>query len=394
MNYLVTVDRFFRDTPGGAYRIAWELAQAMRERGHRVALLCASRLGDAPPGAADIEGIRVVRYLPVPTAPLSPFRWRNNVYAAAAAFAEHLADVAWDVVHAHTLSGAVACTQSGWPGDLLYTVHSPVVLEQRINWSNGTLPGAVKRLAGTWILQRDERRVLLAARRVHVLSAYTAECLRRFHGLAIATKAQVIPWWSRAHPLPISRHTARRQLGCPSDRPLLLSIRRMVPRMGLRLLIEAAEPLAREHEFSLVLAGEGPERDELMKRVSGGPLSGRVIFPGRLSEVQLHQAYCAADAFVLPTQALECFGIIILEALASGIPVIASDAGAIPEIMDRVLPGWTFKAGDVGGLRVRLQAFLSGSLKPPSAERLELFARDNYGRDRLLESYTQFVEGR
>ena len=99
-------------------------------------------------------------------------------------------------------------------------------------------------------------------------------------------------------------------------------------------------------------------------------MSERIIFLGRLSDDALALAYQAADVFLLPTTALECFGLIILEAFACECPVIATDAGAIPEVMPPDLSDFILPAGDHVKLSGAIQALLDHRLGLPEPTRL------------------------
>src|SRR5207253_1011160 len=100
-------------------------------------------------------------------------------------------------------------------------------------------------------------------------------------------------------------------------------------------------------------------------------------------------AYEAADLFILPTRDLECFGLIIVEALAMGCPVIASEVGAIPELLRPLAPEWLVPPGDVEKLRQKVTAFLDGSLAIPSGEALVDYAERRWNK----QSVTQQIAG-
>jgi glycosyltransferase involved in cell wall biosynthesis len=393
MKYLVTSDRVMSDSPGGAYRIAWDLAALARDRGHEVTLLAGSTDRDPPPGRSELDGIEVLRYRFPRLSRLNPRRWAAHVQAACQCYEGEAASRPWDVIHAHAPVGALAvfpCAPKS--ARLVYTVHSPAVLEQRINWSDGTLAGRIKLAFGMPILARQERGILQRADMVHVLSRYTRSELIRLFG-AVGEKAIQIPWWARRPTQHRDRAEARRLLGWPEEGPILFTLRRMVPRMGLDLFLEALFPLAHSHRFHAVLAGDGPLRPALTHRASAGGLEGRVIFPGRLSDEQVALAYQAADLFVLPTLALECFGIIILEAFANGLPVIASNVGAIGEAVEPMLPGWLVAPGDVDDLRRRIGDFLEGRLSSPGPEALTRYADQAYSRQKLENEYLAALFG-
>lgn len=129
------------------------------------------------------------------------------------------------------------------------------------------------------------------------------------------------------------RSEARRVLGLPQDRFIVLSVRRLVRRMGLNRIIEAAKQ-DREGDVLWLIAGGGALEHDLRSRVAEAGLNDRVKILGRVSEETLPILYRAADLFVLPSMALEGFGLIILEALSSGVPVIGTRVGGIPEVLE------------------------------------------------------------
>ena len=111
--------------------------------------------------------------------------------------------------------------------------------------------------------------------------------------------------------------------------------------MGLDRLIRAAGKLRDQGmDFRMVIAGDGPLRGTLRALVTELGLEKYVIVGGEVSEQDLPLMYGACDAFVLPTRSLECFGLIAIEALSAGRPVMATPVGAIPEVLRNLVPSW------------------------------------------------------
>lgn len=396
MNYLVANERLFRDAPSGSARIAWGLARLMAERGHHVAYLCGSVDSDPSPGVETVEGIRVVRYRFPRLHGADPRRLDRHVEVAASAVRAHLSDVRWDVVHSHTLApGLGAFAGAGGGARRVATIHSPAVLEQRLIWGRGGAIGRLKLMVGLPMLRSAEKRLYAQAHRLTALSRFTVGGIAETLGGGIAERIEVIPWWSETVAgSELTRSSARAALGWPEDGVALFTLRRLVPRMGLDTLIDAVRQLAgRARPMTLYVAGEGPERAELERRAGDAIEAGRIRFLGRLSDPDLARAYRAADLFVLPTLALECFGIITLEALALGCPVLATRVGAIPEMLEPVMPGFLFDPGDVGGLAARIDQFVEGRLRAPDAAALGAYVARQYGRDVVSARYLEVLEG-
>src|SRR4029077_8245672 len=105
-------------------------------------------------------------------------------------------------------------------------------------------------------------------------------------------------------------------------------------------------------------AGEGPERAPLEALASRLGISSSVRFLGRVDDETLVACYQAANVSVVPTVALEGFGLTVLEALACGTPVIATDAGGMPEGLAPLDPTLIVPAGDAPSLAQRLETAL------------------------------------
>lgn len=385
MNYLVAVDFCFLDVPGGSERVAWDIAMAARDQGWNVAMLCVKpSLGELPGGPALQEGITVVRYEKPELAKWHPMRMRHQIEAAAAAFGQWLQETRWDVVHIHSpFTGTGVLRAAGSTVRSVYTAHSPIVRENRINWAAQGWPGKAKLVLGLPVLTSLERKLLTRSAAIHTLSEFTRSEINHFHGMG--DRVTVIPHWCRdGFRRSCTRPEARRLLGWQADQPIFFTLRRHEERNGIDIAIRAIAPLASTHEWSFYVGGNGSLRPKFESLALELGLGDRVRFTGRLTDEELLLAYQAADVFLLPTNSLECFGLIILEALACGCPVIATDAGAIPEIMKAILPDFIVPAGDPLALREKIRDFLENKLYVPPPEELTAFALSKYGKPEIV----------
>lgn len=168
---------------------------------------------------------------------------------------------------------------------------------------------------------------------------------------------------------PGDRADARRQLGLDDDDGFVaVCVRRLVPRCGVTELAEAwlADPPG-----TLVIVGDGPERTAI-ETIAERDNTGKVLVLGRLTDDQLVRAYQAADVSVVPSVALEGFGLVSLEAMACGTPVVVADVGGAADPIRPLDPSAVVAAGDPHGVVERIRRFASGD--EPLADRDELLA--------------------
>jgi len=208
-----------------------------------------------------------------------------------------------------------------------------------------------------------ESAVLKKSDLVVVLSQFTAERLSAVYGIE-GEKIHVIPGGidlERFHPSKNSL-CLRRKLNLPNDRIILFTVRSLVPRMGLANLITALKDIVEKApDVYLILGGEGPLKKNLISLTNKLGLMDYVNFVGFIPEEKLPDYYRAADIFVLPTKELEGFGLVTLEAMASGLPVLGTPVGGTKEILGNFDP-----------------SFISGSFEPCSIA------------DSILEKYFNF----
>ena len=137
------------------------------------------------------------------------------------------------------------------------------------------------------------------------------------------------------------RSNGRRTIRC-------LAVARLIERKGLGDLIRAFARLERGR-FQLEIVGGGPDEAVLRGLVSSYGLDQEVRFRGVLDRTAVAQRYREADLFTLPSSA-EAFGNVFAEALASGLPIVASNVGGIPELVEHGSNGLLVTPGDVEGL--------------------------------------------
>jgi glycosyltransferase involved in cell wall biosynthesis len=365
------------EQPGGLNRYYADLVRALTTLGVEVTGLVA--------GSSDVSrqtGGRIRAFSPMQSSlPRRLMAVRRECAAALAADPTALPV-------AHFALYALPCLDL-WRGrPLVAHFHGPWALEGRTEGQGGLVVASkfaierqvLRRATGCIALSRAfaailETRLRVPAERIHVIPG-GVDCDR----FAVTG----------------SRDDARRRLGWPVDRPIVLVLRRLVSRMGLEDLIDAvALARTRVPELLLLVGGSGRLADELQARVSTQGLAEHVRFLGRVPESDLAFAYRAATLTVVPTVALEGFGLVAAESLAAGTPVLATPVGGLPEVLQDLTPELVLPGTGPSALADGLSAALTGAIRLPDGQRCADFARARYDWSqvarRVCEVYARAV---
>lgn len=182
-----------------------------------------------------------------------------------------------------------------------------------------------------WRLSRLERELAENSGIIVTVSRYSVRKILDYYGVE-KSKIRIVPNGvdcERFKPR-TSSERLKRQLGLDNNRSILF-VGRLIPRKGLSYLVEAAGQVVKEaDDVKFVVAGDGPMRNSLIEWLTRLDLRDRFIFLGDVTEEMLPELYNCADVFVLPS-IQEGQGIALLEAQASGKPVVAFNVGAVSE---------------------------------------------------------------
>ena len=225
-----------------------------------------------------------------------------------------------------------------------------------------------------------ERAVYVRGRRVIVLSSAFAKELTQRYGVPEEV-IRIIPGGVDVERFndQLTRTEARERLGWPNDRPIVLSVRRQVRRMGLENLIDAARQVSREvPDVLILLAGSGTISHELRQRIAEHGIEENVRLLGRVDDADLPTAYRAADLTIVPSQVLEGFGMITLESLASGTPVLVTPVGGLPEVVQPFAPDCVLEGTTSEIIADALSACLRGTRVLPNSEACRGYAASNF----------------
>jgi phosphatidyl-myo-inositol dimannoside synthase len=358
-----TYPRFEDDTAGPFIR---DLARGLVRGGDRVTVLAPHAAGVAP--RREDGGVEVVTFRYAPeryevlgygrtleadervrgkAALATPFYF----LAGCQAIRRELGRRRFDLVHAHWIvPNGIAAAMAGKDVPLAIGLHgSDVFLAER---------RGVRSLA-RWALSR-----------ARLLTGCSPELVDRMRALGFPAERsrviRLIPYGVDVEafsPAPDRRCLWRRRLGIPEEAPLLLGVGRMATKKGFQVLIEVLPTLLEEfRELRVVLAGGGDLLGRL--REAAGDGEGRVHFPGPVLRDTLPDLYRAADLFVLPAVHdgrgnVDGLPNVILEAMASGLPVVASAISGIPLAVEDGRTGLLVPEGDPAALLGALRRLLA-----------------------------------
>jgi glycosyltransferase involved in cell wall biosynthesis len=197
----------------------------------------------------------------------------------------------------------------------------------------------------SYLRKHIEKYIIRKSDSVIVLSEFTRNSLVGNYGIN-PEKIHVIPGGVdlRKFGYNGNKRAIKNQLGLAEDKIILFTVRNLVPRMGLENLIYAMKKIVESTEdIFLVIGGEGELRTTLSRLISELKLGDFVQLKGFIPEEELPSYYQAADFFILPTKYLEGFGLVTIEAMACGTPVLGTPVGGTEEILKIFDPSFLFE---------------------------------------------------
>jgi glycosyltransferase involved in cell wall biosynthesis len=290
-----------------------------------------------------------------------------------------------DVYESHTVSGygfLNALRKRGVKKPFIQTVHGVLADEYVQSLQMGSLSLRAK-LANLvmWRLSKIEEASAKNASLLVTVSKYSSGKMVQFYGVD-EKKIRVVPNGVDIDRFKPSKVDAKlkRQIGLDS-KLCVLFVGRLIPRKGLSFLVEAAKHIVEEYEQTLfVVVGDGPLKSGLRARLEKMNLSRNFNFLGDVNESVLPALYNCADVFVLPS-IQEGQGIALLEAQATGKPVVAFDVGGVREAVRDKETGFLMKP-DSSQLAEAVMKLLSNySVREKMGSKGREFVSDNFSWD-------------
>jgi glycosyltransferase involved in cell wall biosynthesis len=393
------------DSGGQCIYEARVAAALVRETG--AAVRCFTRHYGTKPAQSPIDGrAEVYRYGMGPAG----FLRKEDMGPYLPQFTHHVlkAQYDWlqeaDIVHGHYwdggVSGLAASLATGKP--FIFTSHSLGVLKQQ------RVPDAD---LNYHIRIPAEKRVMQAADGIIALSSIERQALIEHYGVP-ESRIHIVPGGvdvDRFAPK-ASKAELKQQLGIESDF-MIFAVGRLDPRKGFLELVEAMPQVVRAIKaqgksicFMLPQGSESPSNDEkalhgrMLERIRELKLEGEVRWFSRLSDEDIVHCYGAADLFACPSL-YEPFGLVLVEAMAAGTPVVATCNGGPVDIVDEGVDGYLADPTDADAFAAGIMAILSrdGAARQRMNEAALATARERYAwtavASQIAAVYEQVADG-
>jgi glycosyltransferase involved in cell wall biosynthesis len=318
------------------------VTRALRALGHRVLIAAPHYPGyvDDDPDVLRFPSVRLPQERDFPLGvPYSPAAWRR------------LERERPDIVHSHSpflmgAAGARLARQLRVP--LVFTHHT--LYDEYVHYAPLISPRLSAPAVRAYVKRYADR-----CQAVVVPSATVAARLRT-HG--VRSRIEVISTAALEEDVAERRAPAgvRSAYGIPPARPLVATASRLAREKSIELVLEAFAALRRTHQATLLVVGGGPEEEPLRAHADALSIAADVVFTGLLPHARALDCIAAADVFLYASQT-ETQGLVVIEAMALGLPVVAVRAGGIP---DAVRDGETgfLTAADPGALAARVRLLL------------------------------------
>jgi len=315
---------------GGISRHCQGLARALAKMGHTVYLITLDFPG--APYYEEDEGVRVYRTaieLGHPNFIVWVLLFNHFMEKKVAMLSKQ---EKFEVIHAHDWLVAPASISSkhylGAP--LISTIHSTEVGRSRgLHNPDSYLIDGLE-----WWLTYESKRII-------VISNSMRQEVREHFRLP-DEKIDVIPNAidSSKYEIRVDRDDVKRRFGIDSSERIVLFIGRLVPQKGVEYLIMATPKIIEKHpEARVVIVGNGWSKDYLLNLASSIGCQHKVLFLGFLSDQDLIELTLSSDVLVIPS-IYEPFGIVALEGMAAGVPIVASNTGGLAEIIEHDKTGF------------------------------------------------------
>ncbi|HPL92847.1 MAG TPA: glycosyltransferase family 4 protein [bacterium] len=392
LKILVLATMIYPDYFGGAAKVAFEQALQLQNLGHDVTIITLKKHHYFAK-EEKIYGLRFLRY----DNPVMRRMFGKSI-TAGHSLKKYLNSLKlkFDVVISHYPHDSRAFFRSQYKNvPLLYTFHAPSKKEmsiQKLNFEHRHWWGRFFHNAFVTWTHRCENYSLSHATSIAVMSHFMKTELITTHENIDKNKIHILSSGVDINAFqvatPEQRQALRQELGFNDEEMIFLTVRRLTERMGIENLISATGYLTKKYpNLRVKIIGDGLLRKTLQKQIKDNKLSDFVdLITELMDQKKLLKYYQAADCFVLPTKLLEGLGIATLEALATGLPVLGTPAGATPEILENINPAMIFRSTRPEHIAMGMQWFIEEGHKLSLPEQCRDYVVKNHNWKSIISN--------
>lgn len=343
MKILMVVDSFYPESIGGSENVIYNVSKNLVKQGNEVVILTGVRNRRTKNllQYEDMECIKIFRYPDYHRT--FGFLYIPSILNCIRAFKKVSKDYKFDIIHFHHAlsSFAINLTEESKKIKKVYHFHGPAnkEFEADLFYRKSEFNFLKKLFLPLWsklksnLLKYIEGYSLERVDRIITLSNYMKMNLVNIHKSQL-NKVEVIPAGvdlNKFYPVD-DKLKIRKKLNIPENANVILTVRRLVARMGVdNLILAFADVVKLDTNFHLVIVGDGDMKKYLENLTVKIDIQKFTSFSGFVKDDMLLSYYQASDLFIIPSVTLEGFGLVILEAMACGIPVLGTKTGGAPE---------------------------------------------------------------
>ncbi len=359
-------------TVGGSGVIATELGKMLAEKGHEIHFITSSvpfRLNKVYP-TITFHQVEVNSY--------SVFQYAPYDIALANKMAEVINDQQLDVLHVHYAIPHAVCAilardMANSDIGIVTTLHGTdiTVLGYDSSLTGAIRYGIEKSDVVTAVSQSlaDQTKELLSTTK-EIDTVYNFLDEREYHKKDSAYLKEI--------------------LGIKEDEKVIIHVSNFRKVKHVPDVVKAFEKIREKIPAKLLLVGDGPEKHPIMEYIKGSPVEQDILFLGKQENVS--ELYSISDLMLLLSEK-ESFGLVLLEAMACGVPCIGTEVGGIPEVITHGENGFLVPLGDVGRVAdYGIQLLLDDELHSTLKENALIAVQDKFNSQKIVEQYEALYE--
>lgn len=359
-------------TVGGSGVIATELGKMLAERGHEIHFITSSvpfRLNKIYPTVFFHE-VEVNNY--------SVFQYSPYDIALASKMADVIKDEELDVLHVHyaiphAVCAVLAREMSGRDIGIVTTLHGTDI---SVLGQDSTLSQAIK-----YGIDRSDIVTTVS----QALKEQTYELID-----TVKPIETIYNFVDEREYFPRNSGNLKEQFGIQDDEKVIIHVSNFRKIKNLPHIVEAFMKIRTNMKAKLLLVGDGPEKHRVMDQVKESPYVKDVLFLGK--QENLAELYAISDLKLLLSQQ-ESFGLVLLEAMACGVPCIGSNVGGIPEVIEHGVDGYIVELGDTDAVAEYAVNLLQDEEKLQRFREAAICAVDEkFHSAKIVEQYEKLYE--